>query len=255
MKKTMKREWCVRFAAAIGVCLAVGFLFAGTGSFGCGQSEGEDKKTELPPTPPPEEKKTTPSNETATQGQITPSRVSDHPMSLPSASRPGTTEATNATAPTTAVTPTTNTATPDVPAPTVDNMAVTPTPSPTGVSCDSLFPAEEIGGCRIRLVTPGNCEEIDFARFSSYQFAWSTDGTNCETPYKLQIAGNPPSELNALEWSLSEKTGEISKTLGGIQYISAADLQSLSSNNGSYHWRVLGFYGSHPASQVFKVKK
>ncbi len=116
---------------------------------------------------------------------------------------------------------------------------------------------EDTGGCRIRLVSPTVCEEIDLSGGKTYEFAWTTDGTNCETPYKLYIAGNPvdlQSSENIKGWSLSAKAGEISGT-GGVYYVSAAHLEGLQSQDGIYHWVVAGWYGSKPNTQTFRVKK
>ncbi|MFN8671145.1 MAG: hypothetical protein U0457_03565 [Candidatus Sericytochromatia bacterium] len=123
------------------------------------------------------------------------------------------------------------------------------------VDCNQNFlPAEVSGGCNITLITPRPCEEIDLSYGKVYEFAWQTGGSYCETPYKLYIAGNPVADPNTFNWSLSENVGKVSRKVGGIHYISAADLQGLSTNNGLYHWVVMGYYGSHPASQTFRVK-
>lgn len=118
-------------------------------------------------------------------------------------------------------------------------------------------PAEITGGCTLRLVTPAPCEEIDLTNGKSYEFAWTTDGGDCETPYKLHIGGNPIDPAtggNLYTWSLSARAGQISRK-GGYSHITAADLDGLTSDNGTYHWDVFGWYGSHPASQTFRVKK
>ncbi len=123
-------------------------------------------------------------------------------------------------------------------------------------SCNTVVvPAEVSGGCNITLITPAHCEEIDLSNGRSYEFAWQTGGSFCETPYKFYISGNPYSESNVLSWSFSTETGKISRTQGGYHYITAADLAELSSDDGTYHWVVMGFYGSHPASQAFRIKK
>jgi hypothetical protein len=135
------------------------------------------------------------------------------------------------------------------------NSGGTPT---TGGDCNAVaLPAQVSGGCKIRLVEPALCQEIDLSGGKTFWFGWSTDTSYCETPFKLIIAGNPPTEQNAYTWSLSEggSNGKIAKNTGGIKEISAADLQGLTSNNGIYHWVVLGWYGSHPASQTFRLKQ
>ncbi|MBI5533084.1 MAG: hypothetical protein HY898_10230 [Deltaproteobacteria bacterium] len=123
--------------------------------------------------------------------------------------------------------------------------------------CDAVIVPEVPGnGCAIRLVTPQRCEEVDLTNGRTYEFAWTTDGTWCETPYKLYIVGNPPSESNAVVWSYSTtyENGMITHN-GGLDRISAADLQAVTSTDGIYHWVVVGFHGSHPASVAFRIKQ
>jgi len=131
-------------------------------------------------------------------------------------------------------------------------------PASSGGDCDATVVSEAFsGGCQIRLVEPAKCEEIDLTGGKTYWFGWSTDTTFCETPFKLILMGNPPSDQNSVYWSLSASGSgrQIAQNTGGIHQISAADLQSLTSDNGIYHWVVVGWYGSHPASRTFKVKK
>lgn len=115
--------------------------------------------------------------------------------------------------------------------------------------------ANVTGGCAIRLATPARCEDVDLTGGQSYEFAWTTDGTNCETPYTLIISGNPASEANAVSWKLSTNVEQGITRNGGITYITASDLEGLTSDNGLYHWVVIGYYGSHPDSQTFRVRK
>ena len=125
---------------------------------------------------------------------------------------------------------------------------VSPSSTDTSSCSQVVYPAAVSGGCRIRLVSPASCQEITFP----FQFEWTTDGSNCETPYKLYITGDPPLE-RYFEWSLSENTGQISKTGGGFATVSAEDLANVgvTSKSGVYHWVVMGYYGSHPDSQGF----
>jgi hypothetical protein len=126
---------------------------------------------------------------------------------------------------------------------------------PAGCS-DVVLPAEAVGGCAIRLVTPARCEEIDLTGGQTYEFAWTTDTTECETPYELDLAGNPLSDENVVSWSLSENPDEgITRTGGGVYRVGAQDLAPLSTDSGIYHWVVLGYYGSHPDSQTFRVRR
>lgn len=128
-------------------------------------------------------------------------------------------------------------------------------PQPSDCSAVAL-PAQVSGGCSIRLVTPSNCELIDLRGGKSYEFAWTTDTTMCETPFQLIVAGNPPTQDNALTWNFSDgsNNGLVGKNTGGLTWITAADLARLRSDNGIYHWVVAGWYGSHPDSQTFRVQ-
>ncbi len=64
-------------------------------------------------------------------------------------------------------------------------------------------------------------------------------------------------EQNAVQWSFSDgsQNGLVGKNTGGLAWVTAADLAALTSDNGIYHWVVAGYYGSHPASQTFRVRK
>ncbi|OGL38985.1 MAG: hypothetical protein A3C43_08865 [Candidatus Schekmanbacteria bacterium RIFCSPHIGHO2_02_FULL_38_11] len=103
-------------------------------------------------------------------------------------------------------------------------------------------------------MVPANCEEITLP----YLFAWTTNGTYCETPYKFFIGGNPWTEANTWQWSLSEDVSgypQIVKSGVSAKWVTAADLANLTTDNGIYHWVVTGWSGSHPASQTFRVKQ
>lgn len=104
-------------------------------------------------------------------------------------------------------------------------------------------------------MTPADCEEVDLTGGKTYELAWTTDGTGCETPWKLCVAGTPVSDPNSTCVELSTDTSAgISKT-GGILNITAADLAALSSESGVYHLLVTSFYGSHAGSVAFRVRK
>ncbi len=112
------------------------------------------------------------------------------------------------------------------------------------------------GGCAPRLVTPAACEVVDLTAGKAYEFAWTTDGTGCETPWQFQLAGNPPTADNTYGVKISENPNAgVSKT-GGILNVNAADIMGtgVKSSDGTYTWLVQSFYGSHPASNTFKIK-
>jgi hypothetical protein len=141
---------------------------------------------------------------------------------------------------------------------TTGTTSTTATTSTTGtlVNCDtSIVQAKTGNGCYPRLVTPKMCETIDLSGGKTYEIAWTTDGTVCETPWTLQIAGNPLTTSNIKSWSLSANVNTGITKYGGIIRISATDLEELTTDNGLYHWTVSSFYDSYPASQTFKIKK
>lgn len=128
------------------------------------------------------------------------------------------------------------------------------------VDCDAvLLPAYD-NGCTLRLVTPERCEEIDLTNGKTYEFAWTTDGIYCETPWHVCIAGNP-ADVNTGEniycQDFSEDVSQGITHSGGVVYLSADALDSLglTTDNGIYHWVVASWSYSHPDSQTFRVKK
>jgi hypothetical protein len=124
-------------------------------------------------------------------------------------------------------------------------------------TCDAApaIPAAISGGCAPRLVTPSVCEEIDLSNGQSYEFAWTTDGTGCETPWTVCVGGNPLTDANSGCVKLSTNLSNGISRTGGVVRVTANDLAGLQSDNGTYHWIVKSYYGSHPASVAFKIKK
>ncbi len=148
---------------------------------------------------------------------------------------------------------------PDAPAPkapTNPENPTTPNNQPISGTLTPILPANVTGGCRIRLVTPAEGETIDLSNGKSYEFAWTTDGTTCETPYTVYAAGNPANletGENIISGKVPVSVGQVSKT-GGFINVTYQDLGELKSSDGTYHWCMASFYGSHPASVSFKVK-
>lgn len=141
-----------------------------------------------------------------------------------------------------------------------DDKSPSSIPNPTAqtpkVNCDTSIVANgHKGGCYPRLVTPAMCETIDLTNGKTYEFAWTTDGTNCETPWTFQIAGNPITPNNLKTWQLNEDLTAGITRYGGLINLKAADLDGLTTDNGLYHWTVASFYDSYPASKTFKVKQ
>lgn len=123
------------------------------------------------------------------------------------------------------------------------------------VNCDTVaLPDNSVNGCYIELRTPKKCDEVDVSNGKLYEFAWSTNGTTCETPWSLTIAGNPPTANNQKTFTLSTNGGTITQK-GGIINANSATFDGLTSYNGVYHWVISSYYGSYPASVAFKLKK
>ena len=113
---------------------------------------------------------------------------------------------------------------------------------------------------RIRLVTPAAGEEIDLTGGRAYEFAWTTNGVWYETPWFIYLAGNPANMItgeNTYRVSRSENVSAGITHTGGLLYITAADIEAtgVTTDNGFYHWVVAGWYGAHPSSQTFRIKK
>jgi hypothetical protein len=129
----------------------------------------------------------------------------------------------------------------------------------TGVRSDDcrvqVLAPNPSGGCQIRLVTPSPCETVDLTGNRTYEVAWTTDGSGCETPWTIQVAGNPitPDNIRSAQISTNVEQGITRK--GGLLNITAADLAGLRSDNGLYHWSVQSHYGSHPGTNTFKVRR
>lgn len=132
-------------------------------------------------------------------------------------------------------------------------------PTNNNANTDTIaFPENFSGGCYPQCYTPAKGETIDLTNGKYYQFAWQTmNGSNCETPWFLYIAGNPfnmETGANVMYWQFSKKEGQFSGN-GGYVNLTAANLEGLTSYNGVYHWVIMGWYGSHPNSVAFKIKK
>lgn len=115
------------------------------------------------------------------------------------------------------------------------------------------------GGCRIRLAAPANCSSIDLSGGKTVRFEWTTDGTNCELPYKAYIAGNPVTRNaddsldNVVEFQINARPGEVSNT-GGTVEVNAEYFNQVTSTDGTYDWVISSFHGSRPESNVVKVQ-
>jgi hypothetical protein len=121
------------------------------------------------------------------------------------------------------------------------------------------------GGCRIRLVTPGQCSTVDVSGENIYEFAWTTDGTNCELPYTIYVAGHPASVTQNEDGSVTlenvfttkiNRSDFVSNT-GGVIRVNRETFEGLgiTSDNGTYQWQVDSFYKSGPGSNIFRLVK
>ncbi len=134
----------------------------------------------------------------------------------------------------------------DLPADWTATFTFVPGTTAPGGSCVSPIPEGFSGGCTLAQNEPANGQQITLP----FKFGWSASG--CETPFRLFIYGNPPTEDNALYWEISRNAGGPTTEWAGSHTITAADLAPLRSD-GLYHWAVAGFYGSHTAGRTFTL--
>lgn len=131
--------------------------------------------------------------------------------------------------------------------------------SSSGVAGDcgaQAIPPNLTGGCAPRFATPtATCEEIDLTGGKTYEIAWTTDGSGCETPWTLCAMGNPATEINGDCVTLSTDVNKGISRTGGLYYMKASDLDGMTSDNGVYHVLVASYYKSHKGSVAFRVKK
>lgn len=135
-----------------------------------------------------------------------------------------------------------------------DNNTETSTATQGQCAPVSVLPDNLSGGCRIRLVSPSFCDVVDVSAGKTYEIAWTTDGTVCETPWKIAVAGNPATEANSYEQQISTNGGTITQR-GGVIRIDASAFNGLTSDNGTFHWVVKSHWGSHPGSRNFRVTR
>ncbi|MBX3210032.1 MAG: hypothetical protein KF764_33690 [Labilithrix sp.] len=127
--------------------------------------------------------------------------------------------------------------------------------APSGdCAVQQIAPAES-GGCAARIVTPRVCELVDLSGGGTYELAWTTDGTGCETPWKVCLGGSPLSDPNSRCVELSTDVNAGITRTGGVVNMTASDFDGLTSADGVYHLLVASFYGSHLGSLGFRVKR
>lgn len=129
--------------------------------------------------------------------------------------------------------------------------------NPSECRPQSIVADATAGGCTIRMVSPNFCDVVDVSRGQTYEVAWTTDGSTCETPWDVYLAGNPfnaETGANIIAYNVATNGDNITQK-GAVIQIDASTFDGLTSDDGTYHWLVASFYGSHPASINFKVKK
>lgn len=116
------------------------------------------------------------------------------------------------------------------------------------------------GGCRVRLTSPAPCQTIDLTNGKTVKFEWTTDGTNCELPWKAYIGGHPvpigadnkPTGENLNQYQINR--GDMVSNTGGSVDVGAGAFEGLTTDDGTYEWVIESFHGSGPASMVIKVQ-
>jgi hypothetical protein len=110
-------------------------------------------------------------------------------------------------------------------------------------------------GCNIHLAQPIGCQTLDLTNGKTATLEWTASG--CATPWKLCVGGSPadfitPTNAGCLDFSVN---GANITATTGIVTVRATDLATLTSPSGVYYWTVASWYGSHPATQAFKILK
>lgn len=113
---------------------------------------------------------------------------------------------------------------------------------------------------RIQLVTPQVAETIDLTNGKSYEFAWTTNGIDYETPWYFYLVGHPANLANSQNIYSVGKSEDVNAGItkrGGILNITADQIAAtgVTTDNGFYQWVVAGWYGAHPNSRTFRIKK
>jgi hypothetical protein len=128
-----------------------------------------------------------------------------------------------------------------------------------------------VGECKIRLLSPTHCQEVDLTNDKVVEFRWTTDGTECPSDqngqfagFNIYVAGNPLTQnydqsYNNLASAGLPLGGDITRTTG-VARIRARDLvdkdgKALTSTDGTYDWVVQSGLNSTPASIVIKIKR
>lgn len=115
-------------------------------------------------------------------------------------------------------------------------------------------------GCKITLVSPTNCAEIDLTDGKTAVFEFKAEGADCRLPFTGHLAGHPVTrdENDRLGNVLSRNDMNFAD---GKFELSAANFEGLTSDDGTYDWLIENNLtgnprdGTGPASAVIRVKK
>jgi len=154
-----------------------------------------------------------------------------------------------------------------------DDKKVTNSGGITANACgrDSVVSGNEVGDCRIRLLSPTACQEVDLTNDKVFEFRWTTDGTDCPSQadgrmegFNIYVAGNPVTKnedgsLNNVASKPLRLGGTIERS-GGIAYVRARDLvdgegNPITSTDGTFDWAIRSGLEAGPASVVFRIKR
>ncbi len=125
---------------------------------------------------------------------------------------------------------------------------------------EPIAPDTRTEACKIRLVSPAPCDEIDLTSGNTVRVIWENEGTGCRTPYFAYIGGNPISRddqgnlLNVEKFQIPASHGVVDGTKGEVG-LRAIDLRDLTSTDGTFEWVIEDSDGAHPVSQILKVKR
>jgi hypothetical protein len=120
-------------------------------------------------------------------------------------------------------------------------------PAASGGSCTSPLQENPGGGCTMEMVGPANGQQLTMPA----TFGFKTLG--CETPIKIRIFGNPPTPENSFSYSMSRGSLPPGQWFMKSKDITAEDLASLSSDNGTYHWQLESWHGWRTAGRTFTL--
>ncbi len=122
-----------------------------------------------------------------------------------------------------------------------------PVPTTTG-SCTSPLQESPMAGCTFTPIAPDNGASLVLPAELGF------NSCGCETPVKIFIYGNPPTDQNAYyiekirgQESLCSWTGRTTITQEDITRF------GITSDNGLYHWQVQSWHGALGPARTFTI--